>query len=124
MAEKIMPDVILLDIDLPDRPGFDIVDLGEVFNVIVISGKIEMTDEIARKMHALAFLKKPFAIEALEEAVNKVLDLNKAVTKEKLEKVLFSYGVMKAFHDEFKMQTGVSVPPKELESAIKEKLLK
>jgi len=77
-----LPDLILLDVSLPDADGFQILErirhhpkLSKL-PVIMMTGKSEVTD-VARGLTAGAdgYVTKPFRISALVSAVNTVLGL-------------------------------------------------
>jgi len=69
---QLRPDLVLLDIDLPDRTGWDVLrDLEEEglrVPVIVVSG-VRPTPERLRQFRPLAHLPKPFPVEALVRLV-------------------------------------------------------
>ena len=78
-----LPDVLLLDVSLPDADGFDILQriranprIAKV-PVIMMTGKSEVTD-IARglSLGADGYVTKPFKLSGLVAAVNTVLGLD------------------------------------------------
>ena len=77
-----LPDIVLLDVSLPDADGFQILERirhhGKLSKlpVIMMTGKSEVTD-VARGLTAGAdgYVTKPFRISALVSAVNTVLGL-------------------------------------------------
>jgi DNA-binding response OmpR family regulator len=66
------PDLLILDIDLPDRTGWDLIRRlsAEAVEIpaIVITGT-RVTPERLAQFHPLAYLPKPFPIEALVRMV-------------------------------------------------------
>lgn len=78
--KPVLPDLILLDVSLPDADGFQILErirgnqkLGKL-PVIMMTGKSEVTD-VARglALGADGYVTKPFKISGLVSAVNTVL---------------------------------------------------
>ena len=78
--QPVLPDLILLDVSLPDADGFQILErirgnrkLGKM-PVIMMTGKSEVTD-VARglSLGADGYVTKPFRISGLVSAVNTVL---------------------------------------------------
>ena len=72
---KIKPDLVFLDIQMPDGNGFDVLKgvQEKNFEVIFITAYQEYAIQ-AIKFSALAYILKPIDIDELEEAVNKALD--------------------------------------------------
>lgn len=76
LATRRLPDLILLDINLPGMSGLDVLDqirtdhvLGQI-PVIVLSGSSAPSDVLASyRGHAFRFLSKPVALDQLAEAV-------------------------------------------------------
>jgi CheY-like chemotaxis protein len=78
MLEKITPDLILLDIDMPDMDGFEVMDklkAHEVYKSIPVIFLSAMKDQIVMQksfgMGAVDFIRKPFVAESLLEKVIK-----------------------------------------------------
>jgi DNA-binding response OmpR family regulator len=78
--KPVLPDLLLLDVSLPDADGFQILErirgnkkLGKL-PVIMMTGKSEVTD-VARglSLGADGYVTKPFRISGLVSAVNTVL---------------------------------------------------
>ena len=78
LAEKIMPDLILLDIDMPEMDGFEAIQVLKSDNnlksipVIFLTAKDDEAMEIrGLEMGALDFVKKPFSAPVLIERIEK-----------------------------------------------------
>ena len=73
--KKNVPDLIFLDVELPDGNGFDILNYFKPvpFKVIFITGFLKYAYQ-AIKFNAVDFLIKPIEIPALIEGVKKVID--------------------------------------------------
>jgi two-component system LytT family response regulator len=72
---KLKPDVVFLDIEMPDGSGFDLLKRFERidFRIIFITAYSEYAVE-AFRFNALDYLLKPLKIDELQAAVNKVND--------------------------------------------------
>lgn len=82
MAEKHMPDCILLDLLMPEMDGFDVLEaLGEKdlkIPVIVLTANIQKTArEKCLQLGAFAFTNKPTEEDELRSLVHKAIDLKK-----------------------------------------------
>lgn len=77
LASRLPPDVILLDLGLPDLPGLDVIHglrAWSALPIIVLSGRSEMTDKIAAfEAGADDYLTKPFHMEELLARLRAVL---------------------------------------------------
>jgi putative two-component system response regulator len=76
MLEKITPDLILLDIDMPDMDGFEVMENLKKRDVkIPVIFLSAMKDQIIIQksfgMGAVDFIRKPFVAESLLEKVTK-----------------------------------------------------
>jgi two-component system LytT family response regulator len=73
--EEIQPDLVLLDIQMPDGNGFDVLSRAQYkkFEVIFITAFQEFAIQ-AIKFSALDYILKPIDMEELQIAVNKALD--------------------------------------------------
>ena len=78
LAEKIMPDIILLDIDMPEMDGFQAIqvlkkdDKLKSIPVIFLTAKDdEATEDQGLKLGALDFIRKPFSRPDLIERIEK-----------------------------------------------------
>jgi len=73
--EEIQPDLVLLDIQMPDGNGFDVLTRAQYkkFEVIFITAFQEFAIQ-AIKFSALDYILKPIDMEELQIAVNKALD--------------------------------------------------
>ena len=82
MAEKHMPDCILLDLLMPEMDGFDVLEaLGEKdlkIPVIVLTANIQKTArEKCLQLGAFAFTNKPTEEDELRSLVHKAIDSKK-----------------------------------------------
>ena len=82
MAEKHMPDCILLDLLMPEMDGFDVLEaLGEKdlkIPVIVLTANIQKTArEKCLQLGAFAFTNKPTEDDELRSLVHKAIDSKK-----------------------------------------------
>ena len=80
LLEKLMPDLILLDIEMPDIDGFEALQQlksNEMYAgvpVIFITGMLDAaTKNKGLEMGAVDFIKKPFAADILQDCVNTYL---------------------------------------------------
>ena len=72
LLEKIIPDLILLDVEMPDMNGFEVIRILKESNmtadipVIFLSGKIDLKSEIeGLNLGAVDYIYKPFSKELL-----------------------------------------------------------
>ena len=81
MIPKISPDLLILDITLPDMRGWDVLDKVsnstlELKGVIIVTGRTETAHRvIARLQEVTAYLNKPFRPTELRQMVIDVLEL-------------------------------------------------
>ena len=85
LIPTMQPDLIILDITLPDMRGWDVLDQLsklpdlEIKGVIVVTGRTETAHRvIARLQEVTAFINKPFKPSELREMVTNVLGLQQA----------------------------------------------
>lgn len=92
--KEIKPDLVFLDIEFPEKSGFDLIEdfPNEDFEVIFISGHEEYALK-AFKTEAVDYLLKPFNLEELEGAVAKVFE-----KKRKAESVRHADVFMQKWH--------------------------
>ena len=67
------PDLVLLDIVLPDRPGWDILRRLKTYDIsppVVVISAVRVSPERLREFKPLAYLPKPFPLEALLRVVD------------------------------------------------------
>lgn len=78
LMERIRPDVLLLDMKLPDGSGIDVLqvtkDISSKTKVIVCTGYVDqqIIDE-AERLGRDAFLQKPFNLLVLKEEIERLL---------------------------------------------------
>ena len=68
------PDLVLLDLNLPDMPGFEVLDRlrarSPALPVVIVSGNTDpMMAEAARALGAVDYVTKPFELDRLSQAV-------------------------------------------------------
>ncbi|MBN2013084.1 response regulator [candidate division KSB1 bacterium] len=74
LVENIDPDLIFLDIQMPGRTGFHLLEsIPQTFDVIFISGYDHMIQQ-AHQYNAIDYLTKPIDKKRLALAVNKALE--------------------------------------------------
>ncbi|MBI4312958.1 MAG: response regulator [Chloroflexi bacterium] len=80
MAEKVAPDLMLLDVNMPGLNGFEVLrkvrEIKSLANtkVIMVTARTDESDRnLARQLGADAYLTKPFSPLALLEEVSKLL---------------------------------------------------
>jgi DNA-binding NtrC family response regulator len=79
-AREMVPDVVLVDLDLPGTPGFEVMDrLNEIspgIIKIVVTGNtsIDLEKEVVQKGRAMSYLAKPFSPDQLKQVVRRALD--------------------------------------------------
>jgi two-component system KDP operon response regulator KdpE len=75
MMEEVKPDVMLLDIVMPEISGFEVLEELRAFSkvpVIVLSGSIENREE-ALRLGASAFVPKPFEPDEIVREISSLL---------------------------------------------------
>ena len=68
------PDLVLLDLNLPDMPGFEVLDRlrarSPALPVVIVSGNTDpMMAEAARALGAVDYVTKPFTLDRLSQVV-------------------------------------------------------
>ena len=86
LAEKITPDLILLDIDMPEMDGFEAMSILKKdeklksIPVIFLTGKNDATSEInGFELGALDFINKPFSAPVLLKRVETHIEMDKLI---------------------------------------------
>ena len=74
------PDLVLLDLNLPDMPGFEVLDRlrarSPALPVVIVSGNTDpMMAEAALALGAVDYVTKPVTLDRLSEAVAAALRL-------------------------------------------------
>jgi CheY-like chemotaxis protein len=72
------PDLVLLDLNLPDMPGFEVLDRLRARSftvpVVIVSGNTDsLMAEAARALGAVDYVTKPFELQRLIQAVETVV---------------------------------------------------
>jgi DNA-binding response OmpR family regulator len=84
------PDLVLLDIVLPDRPGWDILRRLQDYDIsppVVVISAVRVSLERLREFKPLAYLPKPFPLEALLRVVDQAgVDQHRSSSKEQTVK--------------------------------------
>jgi len=80
--KDVTPDVLLLDIILPDKSGLEVLKSFKKINIkskviIITALEQDMLDDELKKEGADYILRKPFSVDDLERAINKVFGLKK-----------------------------------------------
>lgn len=82
LAQTLLPDVILLDVDMPDMDGFEVLSklktdpLTHELPVIFLSGSADTTDKVrGLDMGAIDFITKPFELSELKARVRAAIRL-------------------------------------------------
>ena len=75
LLDRYLPDVLLVDLQMPERDGFDMIREARRRNsataIIVISGTGDIQKAVqATRMGAMRYLEKPFSLRDLDEAVH------------------------------------------------------
>lgn len=84
--EELSPDLVFLDIEMPGKTGFEVLESLSVVPQIIF---VTAFDEFAIKAFessALDYVLKPVANERLEKSINKVTEKKNASSDEKLQK--------------------------------------
>jgi DNA-binding response OmpR family regulator len=89
-------DILFLDIDLPEESGLDILKIIKtiVGGIILISGKVSISDSTAEFLGASAFLKKPFNSTNLMTKVDAILNKHKILSSKIIIEAIFDMDVM------------------------------
>lgn len=79
-VRELVPDVALVDLDMPGASGFEVMDrlnkISPGIIKIVVTGNttIDLEKEVIREGRALSYLTKPFSPDQLKQAVRRALD--------------------------------------------------
>jgi two-component system KDP operon response regulator KdpE len=82
------PDLVLLDLNLPDMPGFEVLDRlrarSPALPVVIVSGNTDpMMAEAALALGAVDYVTKPVTLDRLSEAVAAALRLRSELVRKK-----------------------------------------
>ena len=90
IVKKQIVDVILLDLNLPDKSGIELIKFVEKNNIIkyinsvlVISGEYTMIEDIRNNPYVYSCIYKPYILEDIK---NKLEDITNCVNKERIMK--------------------------------------
>lgn len=79
-AGETEPDVVLVDLDMPDVSGMEVMDMlneinPDIINIVVTGNtSIDLEKEIIGKQRAVSYLTKPFSPDDLRLVVRKALE--------------------------------------------------
>jgi len=79
LLDRYLPDVLLVDLQMPDKDGFEMIREARRRNsataIIVISGTGDIQKAVqATRMGAMRYVEKPFSLRDLDEAVRQALE--------------------------------------------------
>jgi two-component system LytT family response regulator len=80
MIEELNPDLLFLDIQMPGRTGFQLLESLDSAPLVVFTTAYDEFALKAFEVNALDYLLKPITAERLSEAVHKILDKEKTKT--------------------------------------------
>lgn len=121
MAERERPDVILLDVDLGKDSGLSITELGKMFNMIIISGKITLSKDLVRQqLHAYGFMEKPLDMKLLHETIDFITDKKHALTPQNIAKAMFNFYTIRLCYDLLRWDTGIFFTPEDMVNAMQD----
>ncbi len=80
MIEELNPDLLFLDIQMPGRTGFQLLESLDSAPMVVFTTAYDQHALKAFEVNALDYLLKPIVAERLSEAVHKVVEKEKAKT--------------------------------------------
>ena len=82
------PDIVLLDIMLPDRSGWDVLRRLQTYHIspqVIVISAVRVSPERLREFKPLAYLPKPFPLEALLRVIDRASGDEPAVEEEQDE---------------------------------------
>jgi len=88
MIEELNPDLLFLDIQMPGRTGFQLLESLDSAPMVVFTTAYDQHALKAFEVNALDYLLKPIVAERLSEAVHKVLEKERVKTGRSEEKKL------------------------------------
>jgi len=88
MIEELNPDLLFLDIQMPGRTGFQLLESLDSAPLVVFTTAYDEFALKAFEVNALDYLLKPITAERLSEAVQKILDKEKTRTGRRGDKKL------------------------------------
>ncbi|PJA99978.1 MAG: DNA-binding response regulator [Ignavibacteriales bacterium CG_4_9_14_3_um_filter_30_11] len=86
--EELKPELIFLDIQMPGKNGFDLLESLDTVPIVIFTTAYDEYALKAFEYNALDYLLKPIEPQRLEETINKILLRNQEAMDEKLGSVL------------------------------------
>ncbi len=111
MAESFKPDLVLLDLMLPDIDGFEVCkEISKETYVIMLTARGELIDKLlGLELGADDYMVKPFEIKEVLARIKAVFRRNHKVIKEE-EKIEDIYGIVIDKNDRRVYKDGVEIP--------------
>src|SRR6185369_11458803 len=88
MIEELNPDLLFLDIQMPGRTGFQLLESLDSAPLVVFTTAYDQYALKAFEVNALDYLLKPIVAERLSEAIHKVMEKERVKTGRSGEKKL------------------------------------
>ena len=101
LAEKIIPDLILLDIEMPEMDGFEVIEILKsderlkTIPVVFLTAKNDAATEIRGfEMGAIDFINKPFIPEVLLNRIRTYLNIDEIIKKRTAKVIQLQTGII------------------------------
>jgi len=93
LVQKLQPDLILLDIQMPKLSGFEMLEILDKYPEIIFTTAFEEYAIKAFEVNAIDYLLKPFSRDRFDQAMKKVLPLKVTSSdrNEKIDKLMQDY---------------------------------